>query len=113
MATGGGVRRRDIALDRAIMALIGLGLLAFYLAIQRGEWVSWDGRQMGGIARNIWQHGRFELFRDSFGGDPDYPGGLHFSIFGIGMSLLMAPMWALQLHRDSNGAFWLTTVNTL
>jgi hypothetical protein len=61
-------RQRDLVLERTIMVLLGVGLLAFYLAIQRGEWVSWDGRKMGGVARNLWEHGRLQLFRDSFGG---------------------------------------------
>jgi 4-amino-4-deoxy-L-arabinose transferase-like glycosyltransferase len=93
------------------MVLVGLGLLAFYLAIQRGEWVSWDGRQMAGVARNIWEHGRLQLFGDSFGAAPASQRTNPFTVFGIGMSLLMAPLWALQLMRDPNGAFWLTTVN--
>jgi hypothetical protein len=37
MARPRAVRRRDHALDRTIMVLVGLGLLAFYLAIQRGD----------------------------------------------------------------------------
>src|ERR1700730_14094440 len=95
--------------DYTIMALVGLGLLAFYLAIQRGEWVSYDGRQMASLARNIWQHGRLQVFGNSFGGA--FSSHQKVSPFGIGASLLYAPMWALQLKRDPNGAFWLTTVN--
>jgi hypothetical protein len=111
MARRDATYRREHALDRSIVLLVGVALLAFYVTIQRGEWGSWDGRQMAGVARNLWEHGRLQMFGDSFGGNPDFPHGWPFTVFGIGMSLLMAPVWAIQLARDPNGAFWLTFIN--
>lgn len=98
----GGTRRTN--LDRTIGALIFVGLFAFYLAIQRGEFVSVDGRIMAGVARNLWLHLDVHRTVTSFGATRQ-PG---WSIFGIGMSLVMAPFWALQLDRDPGQAFWLT-----
>jgi hypothetical protein len=90
-----------------------LGAACFYLAVQRGTMVGWDGRVMAGIARNIWEHGSVKRYRDSFGSHPlwrhEFPYGAH----GIGMSLMLAPLWALQrhVHGAPTDAIWLTVAN--
>src|SRR4051794_32081667 len=45
---------RRVGLDRTIGAVIFCALFAFYVAIQRGEVVSWDGRIMAGVAVVRW-----------------------------------------------------------
>ena len=89
--------------------LVFLGLFAWFWAIQRGEFVSYDGRIMAGVARNLWEHGSLRPFGDSFGTGLH----LHWAPYGIAMSLLMAPLWGLQLDRDPQGAFWLTFVGPI
>lgn len=101
-------RRR---LDRTVSFLIFVGLLAFYIAIQRGTFESFDGRCMAGVARNIWQHADVHTFRNSFGAKASSRPG--WSIFGIGTSLLMAPLWGLQLASDPHEAVWLTMTGPL
>jgi 4-amino-4-deoxy-L-arabinose transferase-like glycosyltransferase len=91
--------------DLALTVLVFLGLFAWFWAIQRGEFVSYDGRIMAGVARNLWERGSLRPFGDSFGTGLH----LHWAPYGIAMSLLMAPLWGLQLDRDPQGAFWLTS----
>lgn len=95
--------------DLALTVLVFLGLFAWFWAIQRGEFVSYDGRIMAGVARNLWEHGSLRPVGDSFGTGLH----LHWAPYGIAMSLLMAPLWALQLDRDPHGAFWLTFVGPI
>jgi len=97
-------RRRD----RRVMFFVFVALFCAYVVVQRGEFVSWDGRVVAGVARNIWQHGSLHKFGDSFGGDPGFRSESPYSVYGIGMSVLLAPLWGFQLHRDPNGAMWLT-----
>lgn len=103
----------DARIEWTLTALVVLGAACFYLAVQRGTMVGWDGRVMAGIARNIWEHGSVKMYRDSFGSHPlwrhEFPYGAH----GIGMSLMLAPLWALQrhVHGAPTDAIWLTVAN--
>jgi hypothetical protein len=99
--------RRDVML----LALVAVGVMAAYLAIQRGALDSWDGRAMASVGRNLLQHHSLKECCNAFGAYPKDPGP--YGKFGIGYSLLLAPLWYLQLHSDSNGAVWLGLANAL
>jgi hypothetical protein len=96
-------------LDVAIALLVFAGVLAFYLMIQRGELVSWDGRQMAGVGRNLWVHHNLHTFGNSFGSAicPCKP----YSDYGAGMSFLLAPLWGVQLSMNPRGVGWLFLAN--
>jgi hypothetical protein len=103
----------DTRTDRVLALLVALGAFAFYVAVQRGEMVSLDGKNMAAVARNLWQHGSLEIYRDAFGAYPHWRVQFPYSMRGIGMSLVLAPLWALQLHvhGDRTNAVWLTLAN--
>jgi 4-amino-4-deoxy-L-arabinose transferase-like glycosyltransferase len=108
-----GAAGRDVGTDRALTLLVAFGAFAFYVAVQRGEMVSWDGRVMAGVARNLWQHGSVAMYRDSFGIHPLWRLQWPYTMRGIGLPLVLAPLWALQLHvhGDVTDAVWLTLAN--
>ena len=93
-----------------VTLLIAVSLFAFYLAIQRGEYVSWDGRNMAGVASNIWEHGRLQTFGQYF---PEKRLAEGWSQYGIGQSLILAPLWGLQSAFDPLGAVWMTLANPI
>lgn len=103
----------DARTDRTLALLVALGAFAFYVAVQRGEMVSLDGKNMAAVARNLWQHGSLKIYRDAFGAYPHWRVQFPYSMRGIGMSLVLAPLWALQLHvhGDRTNAVWLTLAN--
>ena len=95
------------ALDGRLVAFVGVGLFAFDVAIQRGAMVSWDGRVMASVAKDLLQHGRLQM--DQLFGTPHVRGA--WSKYGIGPSLLMVPLWALQPHGDVSHSVWITLAN--
>jgi hypothetical protein len=95
--------------DRLILSLVGLGVFVAYLAIQRGVLFGWDGSVMASVARNLWTHRSLKECCNAFGGFPKDPGP--WSPFGIGYSLVLAPLWHFQLQRDPHGAVWLGLAN--
>jgi hypothetical protein len=102
---------RYARLDRTLMLVVALALFAFYIAIQRGEYVSWDGRAMASVAKNIWEHGHVESFGSGFPDEVNpYP---RISIYGVGVPLMLAPLWGLQTQLDPRGAQWLTVANPI
>ena len=79
--------------------------------IQRGEYVSWDGRAIAKrAARNIWESGSFKTLGYGF---PDTHASPHFSIYSAGSPILLVPFWVLQAHHDLHGAQWMTVANPL
>jgi hypothetical protein len=101
----------DGRLDRVLTALVALALLAFYITVQRGEYIAWDGRIMAGVARNIWQNGRLQTLGPYFPDETRFVEG--WSQYGVGQSLLLAPFWGIQSRFDPHGAQWMTLANPL
>jgi 4-amino-4-deoxy-L-arabinose transferase-like glycosyltransferase len=97
--------------DAALFALLAIAALAAYLAAQRGQLDSWDGRAMASVGRNLIQHGSLKECCNAFGAYPGEPGP--YAKGGVGYSALLAPLWYFQLHSDSNGAVWLGLANAL
>jgi hypothetical protein len=97
--------------ERVLLAALAIGVFAMYLAIQRGRIVSWDGRAMASVGQTIYRGRGVAECCDAFRAFPlDH---LKYSKFGIGLSLVLAPLWGLQLHTHPNGAIWLGLANPL
>jgi hypothetical protein len=107
-----GLRReggRGLAGEGLLLTVLAIGVLAAYLAIQRGRIVSWDGRSMASVGQSLYRHGSVAQCCHAFRAFPaDH---LKYSKFGIGLSLLLAPLWGPQLHTHPNGAIWLGLAN--
>ncbi len=99
--------RRDLVL----LALVATGVMAAYLAVQRGEIDVWDGKAMASVAQNLSQHRSLEECCRAFGAFPKDPGP--YAKFGIGYSLVLAPLWHFQLGSNPDGALWLGLANPL
>ncbi len=100
---------RETAGERLLLTVLAIGVLAAYLAIQRGRIVSWDGSAMASVGQSLYRHGSVAQCCNAFRAFPaDH---LKYSKFGIGLSLLLAPLWALQLHTHPTGAIWLGLAN--
>ncbi len=85
-----------------LLGLVALGVLALYLAIERGTVNSWDGLAMASVARNLLQHGSLKECCNAFGAYPRDPGP--YAKSGIGYSLALVPLWHFQLRSDPKGA---------
>jgi 4-amino-4-deoxy-L-arabinose transferase-like glycosyltransferase len=96
---------RQVALDRTIVAAIVLGLFAFYVSIQAGVLVSRDAHTMASVGRNLVQHGSLHRYL------PGRPKA--WSPYGIGVSLVTVPLWALQLHVAPHGEGWVSSGNAV
>ena len=97
--------KREIALDRTIVAAIVLGLFAFYVSIQAGVLVSRDAKTMASVGRNLWQHASLHRY---------LPGHRKlWSPYGIGVSLMTVPLWAVQLRLAPHGQGWVSSGNTV
>ena len=95
-------RRLDLVLVAAVTAACFVGILGF----QKGTMGSWDGRAMASVARNLSSHGSIKECCNAFGSFPrDHSG---YAKFGIGMSLVMAPMWWLDQRAGPGHALYLT-----
>jgi hypothetical protein len=99
--------RRDVLL----LALLAIGVMAAYLALERGQIDVWDGQAMASVGQNLLQHGSLKECCRAFGAFPADPGP--YAKFGIGYSLLLAPLWHFQLGSNPNGAVWLGLANPL
>ena len=95
---------RQVALDRTIVAAIVLASFAFYVSIQAGVLVSRDAHTMASVGRNLVQHG--SLHRSA--GSPKA-----WSPYGIGVSLVTVPLWALQLHVAPHSQGWVSSGNAV
>jgi hypothetical protein len=97
--------------EALVLAVLAIGVLAVYLAIQRGRIVSWDGRSMASVGQSLYLHGSVTECCNAFRAFPaDH---LAYSKFGIGLSVLLAPLWGAQLHTHPDGAIWLGLANPL
>ena len=94
-----------------MLAFLAFGVLVAYIALERGQLVSWDGQIMASVGRNIWQHQSLTKCCKAFGADPADTS--KYSKYGIGYSLLLAPFWGLQLHFQPEGALFLGLANPL
>jgi hypothetical protein len=66
---------------------------------------------MASVAKNIWEHHRVESLGSGF--PTEQNPYLRPSIYGVGVPLLLAPLWPLQFRLDPLGAQWLTIANPL
>jgi hypothetical protein len=107
-AAAGPTRARG---DGLILALVGLGVFAAYVAIQRGKLFGFDGSAMAAVAQNLLVHHSLKECCNGFGAFPKDPGP--WSKFGIGYSLVLVPLWHFQLRSDPNGGVWLGLANPL
>jgi hypothetical protein len=97
--------------DAFVLGLVGFGVMAAYLALQRGALGSWDGKAMASVGQNLAKHGSLKECCRGFGSYPLDPGP--YAKAGIGYSLVLAPLWLLQLGSDPHGATWLGLANPL
>src|SRR5260221_13416742 len=95
--------------ERILIALLAVGVLAAYIAFERGRVVSWDGRAMSSVGRSLWSHGSVKECCNAFNAFPaDHSG---YAQFGIGFSAVLAPLWGVQLHMAPLGTLWLRLAN--
>ena len=94
-----------------VLVLLAVGVMAAYLALERGQIDVWDGRAMASVGQNLLEHGRLTECCHAFGAFPADPGP--YAKFGIGYSLLLVPLWHFQLGSNPNGAVWLGIANPL
>lgn len=97
--------------DSLLLWLVAFGVMATYLAVQRGALDSWDGKAMASVGQNLVKHGSLKECCNGFGSYPHDPGP--YAKAGIGYSLVLAPLWLLQLGSDPHGAAWLGLANPL
>jgi hypothetical protein len=103
--------RDGIGSERLLLALLAGGVFALYLALEQGRIPSWDGRAIASVGQSLYLHGSVKECCNAFRAFPlDH---LQYSKYGIGLSLLLAPLWGLQLHTHPNGATWLGLANPL
>ncbi|MDQ1534269.1 MAG: hypothetical protein QOF28_2030, partial [Actinomycetota bacterium] len=112
---GEGARRGSTARarrDLVLLGFIGIGVMAAYLAVQRAELDSFDGKAMASVAQNLLLHHSVKECCNGFGAFPRDPGP--YAKEGIGYSLLLVPLWHFQLTRGNpDGAAWLGLANPL
>jgi hypothetical protein len=106
-----GASRARARRDLTLLVLLGVGVMAAYLAIQRGDVDVWDGKAMSSVGLNLIQHGSLKECCRAFGAFPRDPGP--YAKYGIGFSLLLAPLWHFQLHANPKGAVWLGLANPM
>jgi hypothetical protein len=97
--------QRQVALDRTVVDAVVVGLFAFYFSVQAGVLVSRDGKAMASVGRNLVQSGSLHRYV------PGHPN--LWSPYGIGVSLVTAPLWVIQLHVAPHGHAWVTCTNAI
>ncbi len=97
--------------DAVLLALLGIGVMAAYLALERGQIDVWDGKSMASVAQNLLQHGSLKQCCRAYGAFPRDPGP--YAKFGIGYSLMLVPLWHFQLTSNPAGATFLGVANPL
>jgi 4-amino-4-deoxy-L-arabinose transferase-like glycosyltransferase len=90
MTAAGGARRTDRR-DLLLAGLVAIGLLALCVAVQRGRVPSYDGKIAYATARAM-ADGRLHLLP----GDDFFKANLPYSHYGIGMPLVILPLYLLQ-----------------
>ena len=103
--------RSALGSERLLLTLLAVGVLALYLALERGRIPSWDGRAIASVGQSLWLHGSVKECCNAFHAFP--LDQLPYSKYGIGLSLLLAPLWGLQLQTHPGGAVWLGLANPL
>jgi hypothetical protein len=103
------VDRRSARRDVVLLAFVAIGVMAAYLVLERGAIDIWDGQAMASVGQNLLQHGSLKECCQAFGAFPKDPGP--YSKFGVGYSLLLAPLWHFQLVTNPDGALWLGLAN--
>jgi 4-amino-4-deoxy-L-arabinose transferase-like glycosyltransferase len=88
-------------------ALLVLGTFAAFVTVQRSAIASYDGKMMTSVARNLLEHGSLKTTGDFYGFNTPY------STYGIGTSLAVLPLMAIQLLLHPNGAGWITLLNPI
>ena len=91
-------------------AALVVGLLALYVALQRGEIASYDGSIMAQVARHFVDHFSLRVTDDVYGVNSPY------ASYGIGVSLAAAPLYVIQKVGGTTGPhhqFWVLLVNPL
>lgn len=87
---------------------MALGLFALYVCAQRVDIASYDGKVMVSVARNLVDHGSLRTSGpDPFGFNTPY------SVYGIGVSLLAVPAYALQKVLGLRADLLVTLVNPM
>jgi len=79
--------------DRVVMALLFVGMMALYVAVTRAEIYAYDAQSMAAVGRNLVDRHTLQTvgaFHDPFGFSTPY------APYGIGVSLLVAPVYALS-----------------
>lgn len=104
--------RRLLRNDLWIGLFLWVGLFAFYLAVQYGDFLGWDGRTMANVAHNIVERRQFLVTRDVTWWVNEFPDG-NKSPFGIGLSLVLAPFWVIQRMVDRDHGYFLTLPNPM
>jgi len=84
-------RLASVRRDRLVMMLLFLGVFGVFLVVQRGAIASYDGKVMVGVGKAITHH-RLSITR----ADDFYGAHTPYSSYGIGVSLVVAPLYALQ-----------------
>jgi hypothetical protein len=83
--------------------------MAAYLVLERGVVDIWDGQAMASVGQNLLQHGSLKECCQAYGAFPKDPGP--YAKFGIGYSVMLAPLWRFQLLTNPGGALWLGLAN--
>jgi hypothetical protein len=94
-----------------LLACLAIGVMAGYLVLERGRIDIWDGQAMASVGQNLLRHGSVKECCRAFGAFPKDPGP--YAKFGIGYSLLLAPLWHFQLAGNPDGALWLGLANPM
>lgn len=92
--------RRFVTSDRAISALVFIGLLTLYIAVSRQVCVAYDAQAMVAVGRNLVDH--FTL-RTTGALKDYYHLNTPYSQYGIAVSVLVVPLYALSKvvgHQD-------------
>jgi hypothetical protein len=103
-----GTVRAQASRDVVLLLLLGLGVFAAFLTLQRGKLVGFDGAIMASVAHNLLLHHSVKECCNGFGVPYD-PG--RWSKYGIGYSLVLVPLWHFQLVTDPKGGVWLGLAN--
>jgi hypothetical protein len=108
-AARGDPSRTLVRLDLAVFGFVAIGVMAAYLAIQLGVIDTWDGKAMASVGQNLLQNHSLKECCNAYGAFPRDPGP--YAKFGVGFSLVLAPLWHFQLVSNPNGAVWLGLAN--
>lgn len=94
--------------DLSPAVLVALALFGLYVAAQRGVIASYDGKIMYSVARNLVDHGSLET-----GGEDIFGFNTPYAVYGVGLSVLMAPAYALERLVGASDPVFATLVNPL